>query len=327
MKYDLNTSSRVSDIPILLVIWRRPHTLKKLIDALRPSAPKNLFVACDGPRLNIPGEAEKVAATRSLISSDIDWPCQLQTLFSEVNRGCSVGPIRAITWFFEQVEEGIVLEDDCIPHVDFFSYCSSLLEYYRHDTRVWCISGNNFQDGKWRGDGTYYFSRYTHCWGWASWRRCWLHFDPHLKSWPALRDSSQLDTIFEDVLERRYWSIIWERTYQHSASVTWWDYQWTYACLTNGGLTIIPNQNLVSNIGFGDDSSHFTEYADVRNADQGLDTLLHPQFIVRDSHADIYTFRNHYLAASRRVAGLLLPRLKAQVLHTWKKIKRSYSHD
>lgn len=123
------------------------------------------------PIPNRSGEDGKVAATRAVIETEIDWPCQIERLYSDVNQGCRLGVSRAMTCFFDQVEEGIILEDDCVPYPDFFTYCTTLLKHYRDDQRVWRISGNNFQKGQWRGDGSYYFSRYNHCWGWASWRR------------------------------------------------------------------------------------------------------------------------------------------------------------
>jgi hypothetical protein len=304
------------DTPLLLIAWRRPHTLRQVIDAIRPLAPTRLYVACDGPNPERPGEAEKVAATRALIEHEIDWPCQIERLYSVVNQGCRLGVSRAITWFFEQVEEGIILEDDCVPHPDFFPYCTTLLERYRHDTRVWCVSGNNFQNGQWRGDGSYYFSRYNHCWGWASWRRCWQHYDAELKQWPALRDSGLLETIFEAPLERQYWSGIGQRLVDEGKPDTW-DYQWTFTCLANGGLTALPNRNLVSNVGFGEDASHTTDVAEPTLADQGLGPLTHPQFVLRDALADRYSFDHHFCGAAQRVSRQLLPRMNARLRHHW----------
>ncbi|MDI9406541.1 MAG: hypothetical protein QM522_07510 [Chitinophagaceae bacterium] len=114
--------------PLLLIAWRRPHTLRQVIDAIRPVAPTRLYVACDGPNPDRPGEAEKVAATRAVIETEIDWPCQIERLYADVNQGCRLGVSLAISWFFEQVEEGIILEEDCVPHPDFFPYCTTLLE-------------------------------------------------------------------------------------------------------------------------------------------------------------------------------------------------------
>lgn len=311
-----------NQVPILLIAWRRPNTLKRVIDALRPLAPSNLFVACDAARVDHPCEAANVVATRELIAQAIDWPCRVQQLYSERNLGCSSGPIAAINWFFSQVEEGIILEDDCVPHPDFFFYCTALLERYRSDTRIWCISGTNYQAGIWRGDASYYFSRYNHCWGWASWRRCWQHYDSRISSWPAMRDGSYLDFVFEDPLERRYWASIWERTYSSSTSITWWDYQWSYACMINGGLTALPNVNLISNVGFGPDSSHFPLDREPAKIDRPLGVLTHPSFILRDIKADSYTFENHFLDSSRRFRGITLPRLKAKLLNRLSSMRR-----
>ncbi|WP_411875739.1 hypothetical protein [Vulcanococcus limneticus] len=302
------------DTPLLLIAWRRPHTLRQVIDAIRPVAPTRLYVACDGPNPKRPGEAKKVAATRAVIKSEIDWPCQIERLFSDTNQGCRLGVSRAITWFFEQVEEGIILEDDCVPHPDFFPYCTTLLERYRHDTRVWCISGNNFQNGHWRGDGSYYFSRYNHCWGWASWRRCWQHYDADLRLWPALRDSGLLDIVLEDPLERNYWSAIWQQLMEAGEPDTW-DYQWTFTCLAQGGLTALPNRNLVSNVGFGVDATHTTGLANPTVADQGLGELRHPPFVLRNAAADCYSFDHHFGGIGMRRSRQLLPRVKGRLRH------------
>jgi len=266
---------------------------------------------------------EKVAATRAVIDREIDWPCIVHKLYAETNFGCSVGPIRAITWFFENVEEGIILEDDCVPHSDFFGYSRTLLERYRHDERVWCISGNNFQNGKWRGDGSYYFSVYTHTWGWASWRRCWRQYDVDLTLWPSLRNSTLLRTIFEDDLERQYWSEIWDNTYSRAVPVTWWDYQWAFLCQTNGGLTVLPNRNLVSNVGFGTDATHTTMSAEPTKVNGGLGQLTHPRFVLRDTEADSYTFDHHFGGISRRLSRKLTSRIRHRLSRYWQQLQRS----
>ena len=309
------------DTPLLLIAWRRPHTLRQVIDAIRPVAPTRLYVACDGPHPERPGEAEKVAATRKVIEHEIDWPCQIERLYSEVNQGCRMGVSRAISWFFEQVEEGIILEDDCVPHPGFFPYCTTLLERYRNDTRVWCISGNNFQNGQWRGDGSYYFSRYNHCWGWASWRGCWQRYDADLCQWPALRDSGLLDTIFEDPLECNYWCRIWQRLLEEGKPDSW-AYRWTFTCMANVGLTALPNRNLVSNVGFGDDATHTTGAAINTAISEGVDPTRHPSFLLRDAAADCYTY-DHVFGGkwqSFPLSMIRLPKLAAGVtLRTMKK--------
>ena len=315
-------TTTVMNTPVLLIAWRRPHTLQQVINAIRPVAPSRVFVACDGPNPNRPEEADKVAATRAVIETEIDWPCQIDRLYSDANQGCRLGVSRAITWFFEQVEEGIILEDDCVPHPNFFPYCTTLLERYRHDTRVWCISGSNFQDGQWRGDGSYYFSRYNHCWGWASWKRCWEHYDAELIQWPVLRASGLLSAIFEDPLERYYWSRIWQRLLANGEPDTW-DYQWTFTCLANSGLTALPNRNLVSNVGFGVDATHTTGGTSKTAISEGINSNQHPSFLLRDSAADRYTFGHVFGGKWHRLPWslILLPRRAASItLRTFKKL-------
>lgn len=281
------------DTPVLLLVWRRPNALRQVIDAIRPVAPSRIFVACDGPSPDRPADAQKVAATREVIEQEIDWPCQVEKLYSDVNQGCRLGVSRAITWFFEQVEEGIVLEDDCVPHPDFFPYCAELLERYRHDMRVWCISGSNFQDGQWRGDGSYYFSRYNHCWGWASWRRCWQHYDADLAQLTSLCDLGLLQTVFEFPKEQLYWQRIWKRLLETGRPDSW-AYRWSFTCISNGGLTALPNRNLINNVGFGDDATHTTLGGFDTTICSGIDPYQHPSFVLRDGLADRYTFANHF---------------------------------
>jgi len=276
-------------IPVLLLCWRRPVATRQVIDALRLLEPANIFVACDGADPDRFGEAQRVAATRAVIDEEITWPCKIKYLYAEANQGCHIGVSRAINWFFGEVEEGIILEDDCIPHPDFFPYCATLLERYRHDMRVWCISGSNFQNGQWRGDGSYYFSRYNHCWGWASWRSRWHHYDDELSQWSALRKSGLLAAIFEDPVERTYWCRNWQTLLDKGVPDSW-AYRWTFTCLANGGLTALPNHNLVNNVGFGEDATHTKGCTIDTTAIEGINPHNHPSFLLRDVAADRYTF-------------------------------------
>ena len=308
---------------VLLIAWRRPGTTQKVIEALRAYAPERVYVACDGPSHLRPGELEKVLATRRVISREIDWPCQIRELYSDTNQGCCRGVSGAITWFFENEEEGIILEDDCVPHPDFFFYCQALLGRYRHDERIWCISGNNFQDGQWRGDGAYYFSRYPHCWGWASWRSRWRHYDVTLSNWPKFVECDLLASIFTDPHERFYWANIWWQTYFQAVDATTWDYQWTFLCIANNGLTALPNRNLVSNIGFGEDATHTINELDAEHSRHGLGPLQHPSFLLRDEAADKYTFEYHIGGLRLRQEASLRGRLIDPVIRRIQSVRKS----
>lgn len=291
--------------PVLLLAWRRPHTTQQVINAIRAVKPTRMFVACDGPNPSRPEEAAKMRATREVIEREINWPCTIERRYSEVNQGCKVGPSSAITWFFDQVDDGIILEDDCVPHPDFFHFCSTLLDVYREDERVWTIAGNNFQNGQKRGDGSYYFSRYNHSWGWATWRRAWQHYESDIPFWPEWKLSEDWAKKLPDSVEKKYWSKIFDRVYAGMLD-TAWDYPWTASIWHRGGLTATPNCNLVSNIGFGQDGTHTTKKgSEFENmAVEPLGELTHPKVVLQDENADNYVFQNHFGGKYLGVSGL-----------------------
>ena len=298
--------------PILLIAWRRPLETSRVINELKKVKPSNLYIACDGYKENDLEQQIKVKATREVIKQNIDWDCEVKTLYSEFNQGCKIGVSKAITWFFNQVEEGIIIEDDCIPHIDFFGYCKELLKEYRNDDRVWCISGSNVQENNWRGDGSYYFGRIPQIWGWASWSKYWNYYDINIKKWPDLKESNFLDTIFDDTFEKEYWIKIWDELYYDKTPDTW-DYQWCFACMSNGGLTAFPNKNLICNIGFGKDATHTTWVNNEEMLISKLGDLMHPSFVLRDSIADKYTFDNKFGGKNIRRQNKLFNRVKRKL--------------
>jgi len=298
-----------SDVPVLLIIWRRPETLRRVIGALRAVKPTRIFVAGDGPSPSRPREVEQVAQARSLIDSMIDWPCKIERFFSETNQGCRRAVEGAIDWFFQNVEEGIILEDDCVPHPDFFAFCGQLLEHYRLDLRVGCITGNNFQGGQRRGSESYYFSKYPHCWGWATWRRGWREYSSHLDFWPEWRRSRAWKKCFPIREERRYWSDLFNQSHKGSEDV--WDYGWTATLNHKGVLTATPQVNLVQNVGFGDDSTHFPEGTTPRSIPtQPLGPIVHPMQVMINQEADEYVFRNLFFRGSAVHGGKMIREAK-----------------
>lgn len=301
--------------PILLIAWRRPETVRRVIDALRPLQPRNLFIACDGPSPVRPGETELVFATRSLINESIDWRCSVNTLYSDCNQGCGVWVAKAISWFFSHVESGIVLEDDCVPHPDFFRFCSELLVRYRDDQRIWSITGDNFQTGPWTSNSSYCFTKYPHCWGWATWRRCWSQFDWELKLLPLLESSAELKTIFHDHRERDYWLNIWRKLIV-SGGRDIWDYRWTFCCFINGGLTAMPSCNLVSNIGFGGaGSTNCLIEAEPTKLGDGIGEIVHPSLFLQNCDVDSDYYINYILP---QLPKSQLAKLKQKLGRLWK---------
>jgi len=183
--------------PILLIVWRRPKETIEVIDSLRKIKPKQLFISCDGPRLGNSQEALKVKKTQEVCKEFINWDCEVKWQISETNLGCKVGVVSAINWFFNNVQEGIILEDDNVAHPDFFVFCNNLLEKYRLDKRVWCISGSNNQDNIIRGEGSYYFGKIPLIWGWATWKNRWDEYDVDIKDWPHIKSTNILENTFD----------------------------------------------------------------------------------------------------------------------------------
>lgn len=309
---------------VLFLVFNRPDTTARVFEAIRQAKPPRLYVAADGPREGREGEAERVAKVRE-IATAVDWPCEVKTLFRTKNLGCKCAVSSAITWFFDQEEEGIILEDDCLPQPDFFTFCEGLLDRYRDDEKVSVITGDNFQAGLWRGQGSYYFSRYNHVWGWASWRRAWQYYDGDLTFWPEWKRSADWSNRLPDKVERRYWEKILDR--MHAQQIDTWDYPWTASVWYHGGLTATPNVNLVSNIGFGSDSTH-TASADSPLAEMAtgaLGDLIHPETITQDQAADRYVFDHTFGGRWQRLPWSLLrlPRRTGGVLY--RRLKRSFA--
>jgi len=280
--------------PILFLVFNRPDTTKRVFEAISKSRPKQLFVAGDGPRADKAGDGEKCEKVRQ-IATNVDWDCEVKTLFRDKNLGCGVAVDSGIDWFFENVEEGIILEDDCFPSQSFFLFCQELLEKYRGDKRVMMISGDNFQFGKRRTNYSYYFSRYTHCWGWASWRRAWRYYDRDMGNWPFIRDNGYLYDILQDKRAVKYWERIFETVYHGRIDI--WSYQWAFSCWIQNGLTVLPNVNLVSNIGFDGDATHTTgkDNANFKIPVFNLSfPLKHPNWMIKDKRADDYTQKTHF---------------------------------
>jgi hypothetical protein len=295
--------------PVLFLVFNRPETTQRVFEAIRAARPPRLYVAADGPRESRADEAQRCARVRE-IAVAVDWPCEVKTLFREQNLGCKRAVSSAIDWFFAQEAEGIILEDDCLPHPTFFPYCDELLERYRQVPSVMMISGDNFISSVWEPQEGYYFSRYTHIWGWASWRRAWKHYDVLLSDWGRGSASHPiLRTLFpKSASSRKHWARIFNAV--AAGAIDTWDYQWNYACWKQGGLVCIPRRNLISNIGFGAGATHTTS-PESKMANLPFEALTfplqHPSAIEPSSDADRWTSKHVFEIKSdfvRIVRGL-----------------------
>lgn len=297
--------------PVAFLIFNRPDTTERVFAEIARAKPPKLLVVADGPRASRPGEAELCARTRAIIDR-VDWECEVLTNFADANMGCKARVASGIDWIFSTVEECIILEDDCLPEPTFFRFCEEMLERYRDNPRVGMVSGGNLQFGRKRGRGSYYFSRYTHIWGWASWRRAWRLYDRDIKQWPAFRDEGWPQSFFRTQGERDYWANSFQAVYDGKLDT--WDCSWTFTAFVHGLLQVAPNVNLISNIGFGPQATH-THVVGI-HANMPTEPmqfpLVHPTFVLQDPDGDRYiadeqlapSFTKRQVRRVRRMLGL-----------------------
>jgi hypothetical protein len=299
------SESAFSDTPVAFLVFNRPDVTKVSLAAIRRARPRRLLVVADGPRASRPGEDARCKAVRDLIVNGIDWPCELQTNFADENMGCGRRVSSGLDWVFQQVDRAIVVEDDCVPSDSFFPYCARMLEQWKDDPRVMHVGGSNYQNGIRRGPYAYYFSRYNHIWGWATWRRAWAKYDFSMQSWSAFDGGGFLEQEFEDEVEVRFWRTYFSRI--AAGKVDTWDAQWMYAVMAHRGLAITPNTNLVQNVGFGADATHTYSGTDAEQQPARdfaeVAGLGDPLFVVRHREADWYTFQHMFGGRLLRGAG------------------------
>lgn len=273
--------------PLLYIIFNRPEQTRITFDRIRALQPPVLYVAADAPRDGHQSDPERTAAARR-VTENIDWPCDVRRLYAESNMGCGRRISSAITQVLCDFETVIILEDDCVAEPTFFSFCETLLDRYEDDERIMAVSGNNYQLGTSRTQNSYYFSKYPHCWGWSTWRRAWQHFDLDIQKWPAIRDSGKIEYFCETEREIDYWIAMFN--YVECKQVDSWAFPWTLNCWLQNGLTILPDANLVSNIGFGTDGTHTTvkmPYSELPT--YPMEAIVHPTEVFRHVEADRFT--------------------------------------
>lgn len=273
---------------VLFMVFNRPALTRQVFEAINIVKPQRLYIAADGPRPVVENEAS-VCEQVKFIATNVNWNSEVKTLFRNENLGCRDAVSSAIDWFFENEEEGIILEDDCLPSEDFFRFCDTMLYYYRNDTRIRHVGGSNLHQGKQWGNGSYYFSNLTHVWGWASWRRVWQSYDKKLSQFTEADLRNGLVNIFSESVIINAWLQIFNELKE--GKIDTWDYQLTLINFLNNSLSVIPNVNLISNIGFGKDATH-TVHAQHPYANQAIGVLgeiLHPAYMVPQKQADYAT--------------------------------------
>lgn len=284
----------VCTTPIVIFIYKRSHNLEKLIDAMCKVKPKEIYIVADGPKNT--GEEVQVKKTRTELENLITWPSKVHKNYTKINLGLKERFSTGISWVFEHTDRAIFIEDDCVPDPSFFTFCDQLLEKYKDNEKVVSIAGNNFQPPNTRITESYYYSRYPHVWGWATWKRVWDQYDSNISDWPKRRASGWLKSVYPgQFFIRKFWAYIYDRLY--AGQINTWDYQLTYLSQKLGGYNIIPRVNLVSNIGYGEDATNLKK----KNKTISVPTapisfpLVHPKVLKYNQVADRYIEELVYL--------------------------------
>lgn len=290
--------------PLAFFIFNRPDLTAQVFAEIRKARPSRLLIVADGPRPDHPEDVQNCADARGIVEK-VDWPCHVQKNYSRENMGCECRVASGLDWTFEEAEAAIILEDDCLPDQSFFRFCQEMLERYRDDPRIMVVGSCNFQYRKWRTPYSYYFSGFHHPWGWASWRRAWKYFDFDMTQWPQARDAGWLvhkfscrsllkDIWRDDGRTVRFWRNTFQQTYDNRKNT--WDYRWLFACLLNQGLTVMPDRNLVTNIGFDERGTHTRgRGCKLKLCEEPLPfPLNHPPKVACDIEADRRMQRYHF---------------------------------
>lgn len=276
--------------PVLLIVFNRPETTKQVFEKIAANKPPKIYIAADGPREGNKKDLIGCKQVRDIVSN-IDWDCEVKLNFHKNNLGCKLAVSSAINWFFDNEEEGIILEDDTVPHPDFFEYCKAMLEKYRDNNRVMMISGYN-PLGKNLKSNSSFFSDNPAVWGWASWRRSWKSYDVDLKEWPNVIFKNYLYSKFPRFVARYYMDAF---DSVREGIIDTWDYQLGYCIMSHQGLTLKPMANLIKNIGVVgahssmQDENHFVEFGAI-----DIKYLEYPNYVIPDVGMD-NNFYNKYL--------------------------------
>lgn len=270
---------------VLFILFNRPETTLKVFEAIKASKPKRLYIAADGPRKKNYTDISRCEQARKIVA-EIDWPCEVKRLYRDKNLGCKLGVSSAIDWFFDNEEEGIILEDDVVPHPDFFTFCTFILDKYRFDQRVMMATGTNYLGNQDRNED-YFFSQHFTIWGWATWRRAWKLYDVKMSLWENRDVKKNINYKFLNSYIAKHF----ENTFDSLSSsyIDTWDIQWVFNCLYNSGLCATPRTNLITNIGVDGVHSntktdaHFLEMKDLKFTQ--VDTVLYP--VAVDSKYDL----------------------------------------
>ena len=304
---------------ILFLVFNRFGTASRVFEVIRNARPSRLYIAADGPRPDRPGEKEVCQQVRDL-AKQVDWPCELHTLFREKNLGCTQAIITAIDWFFEHEEDGIILEDDCLPRQEFFPFCKLMLDRWRNHDEIMMIAGTNYLFGNVSWNYDYYFSRLSTIWGWATWKRSWQSFSPSISEKNYIKDKRYIYRHIKNSKMAGWLSMMFK-------SSSCWDCLWSMTMMKNKRLSVVPIHNLITNIGIeGTHTDGTLGFTNMPTQPLDIETLRHPNKIIWDEEIDFITFKTicdvHFTLKGRVYSQLIFLLNKIHILNFCRSIKR-----
>lgn len=302
--------------PVILLTFNRPDTTRIVFEAIRKARPVKLYVFNDGPRSGNDADVKAREEIKKIINQ-VDWKCELISYFSDINLGCGLGVSGAITWAFKNEDRLIVLEDDTVPAMPFFSYCCTLLEKYKNDNRICMISGNNYSEEANANDDSYLISKYGHIWGWATWKRVWDKYDYEMKDWPIFKKTNQMRNIFTEKKEQKYFTKYFDNIFLKEIKGTW-DFQWFYCRIKECGLSIIPQYNLVTNIGVKGVHTSGKSKAHFKPINENYKISKEPIFVLCNEYYDRYHFKQ-VINIKRSLIARILRKINKTVIAILKK--------
>lgn len=278
--------------PVLVLLFNRDR-VAQVLEPIRKYRPEKIYLSADGPRSERAAEAARIAEIRREWRRQIDWPCMVRVRFSAFNEGCRAGVSRGIDWFFTHEESGIIIEEDCRVADSFLPFATELLTRYRDDQRITSITAQNEQCGCRRGGESYYFSEIAHCWGWASWRRAWTRYREIEARLPQILEDGRVFRSSSYPQARTSWGRWCGRVLD--GDLDSWAIIWSIANLAHHGLSVIPNVNMVQNLGFDADATHTHGQTRrfARLEEIGF-PLIHPEYICPNTEADAFDYQNCY---------------------------------
>jgi hypothetical protein len=287
----------VKQQPILFILFNRLGTAQKVFAEIKKYQPAVLYISADGHRPDKNGEEEVCKSVREWVLTNIDWRCKVKTLFHEKNLGCGRAPSAAISWFFENEEQGIILEDDCVPSQNFFLFCEQMLTYYKDNSRISIISGCNFDTSKTHSTSdSYFYSVFPYTWGWATWRRNWEGYDYSISKWKNTNQKKMLAYLFKEKKYVLAWKKIFDKL-SRDVPDDIWDYQFFFQCFKRKQLSVVPSVNLVTNIGGGNQATHTVNDDNPKinlKTEAMIFPLVHPKELKRNFKYDIFLQKLNY---------------------------------